>query len=68
LRAHVLELVFELDLLGDGDAVLSDARRAVTLVEDDIAAFGPERHPDTRGELTLTPLRKALKTRKSLKL
>ena len=26
LRAHVLELVFELDLLGDGDAVLGDAR------------------------------------------
>ena len=28
LRAHVLELVGELDLLGDGDAVLGDARRA----------------------------------------
>ena len=26
LRAHVLELVLELDLLGDGDAVLGDAR------------------------------------------
>ena len=30
LRAHVLELVLELDLLGDGDAVLGDARSAVT--------------------------------------
>ena len=50
LRAHVLELVLELDLLGDGDAVLGDARRAVALVEDDIAAFGPERHPDSVGE------------------
>ena len=29
LRAHVLELVFEFDLLGDGHAVLGDARRAV---------------------------------------
>ena len=29
LSAHVLELVFEFDLLGDGDAVLGDARRAV---------------------------------------
>ena len=28
LRAHVLELVLELDLLGDGDAVLGDARGA----------------------------------------
>ena len=28
LRAHVLELVLELDLLGDGDAVLGDGRRA----------------------------------------
>ena len=28
LGAHVLELVGELDLLGDGDAVLGDARRA----------------------------------------
>src|SRR6185503_9309418 len=27
LRAHVLELVLELDFLGDGDAVLGDARR-----------------------------------------
>jgi hypothetical protein len=27
LRAHVLELVFELDLFGDCDAVLRDARR-----------------------------------------
>ena len=26
LRAHVLELVLELDLLGDGDAVLGDRR------------------------------------------
>src|SRR5208282_4434618 len=29
LCAHVLELVFELDLLGDGDPVLGNARRAV---------------------------------------
>ena len=46
LRAHVLELVFEFDLLGDGDAVLGDARRAVRLVEDDIAALGTQRHLD----------------------
>src|SRR5699024_63504 len=43
LRAHVLELVLELDLLGDGDAVLGDARRAEALVDHDVAALGAER-------------------------
>ena len=33
----------ELDLLGDGDAVLGDARRAEGLVEHDVAALRPER-------------------------
>ena len=46
LRAHVLELVGELDLLGDGDAVLGDARRAVGALDDDVAALGAERHLD----------------------
>ena len=46
LRAHILELVLKLDFLGDGDPVLGDARRAVGLVDDDIAAFGAERHLD----------------------
>src|SRR5262249_13590385 len=40
LRAHVLELVLKLDLLGDGDAVLGDARRAERLIEHHIAALG----------------------------
>src|SRR5208337_436048 len=44
--AHVLELVFEFDLLGDGDAVLGDARRAIGLVENDIAALGTQRRLD----------------------
>ena len=38
LRAHVLVAVFELDLLGDGDAVLGDRGTAPTLVEHGIAA------------------------------
>ena len=38
LRAHVLEPVLELDLLGDGDAVLGDRRRAPLLLDDDVAA------------------------------
>ena len=46
LGAHVLELVVQLDLLGDGDAVLGDARRAEALVEDDVASLGAERHLD----------------------
>src|SRR5437667_2088455 len=50
LRAHVLELVVELDLLGDGDAVLGDAGSAERLVEHDVAALGAERHLDGVGE------------------
>jgi hypothetical protein len=47
LGAHVLELVFEFDLLGNGDAVLGDAGGAVRLVEDDIAALGTQRRLDS---------------------
>ena len=50
LRAHVLELVGKLDLLGDSYAILGDARRAPGFVEHDVAALGPERHPDGIGE------------------
>ena len=44
LRAHVLELVLELDFLCHRHAVLGDARRAEALVEHDVAALGAERH------------------------
>ena len=50
LGAHVLEFVGELDLLGDGDAVLGDARRAVGFIEDDVAALRAQRHLDGVGE------------------
>ena len=50
LRAHVLELVGELDLLGDRHAVLGDARRAEGLVEHDVAALGAQRHLHRIGE------------------
>ena len=50
LGAHVLELVLELDLLGDGDAVLGDARSAEGLLDDDVAALGAERHLHGVGE------------------
>ena len=43
LGAKVLELVGKLDLLGDGDAVLGDARRAVGFFHNDVATLGAER-------------------------
>ena len=51
LGAHVLVGVFELDFLGDGDAVLGDGGRAELLVEDDVAALGAEGDLDGVGEL-----------------
>src|SRR6185369_4682997 len=50
LRAHVLELVFEFDFLGDGDAVLGDAGCAEALFDHDVAALGAERHLHRVGE------------------
>jgi hypothetical protein len=50
LRAHVLELVFQFDFLGDGHAVLGDARCAERLVDDDVAALRAERHLHGVGE------------------
>src|SRR6476659_3271100 len=46
LGAHVLELVVELDFLGDGDAVLGNAGSTERLVEHDVAALGAECHLD----------------------
>ena len=50
LRAHVGELVLELDLLGDGDAVLGHRRRPPGLLDDDVAAARPQRHLDRVGQ------------------
>jgi hypothetical protein len=44
LRTHVLELVLEFDLLGDGDAVLGDTGGAEALIKHDVAALRAERH------------------------
>ena len=46
LRAHVLELVLELDLLRDRDTVLGDGGGAEALVEHRVAALGAQRHLD----------------------
>ena len=51
LGAHVLVGVFELNFLGDGDAVLGDGGRAEGFLQDDVAAFGAERDFDGSGEL-----------------
>jgi len=51
LGAHVLVLVLELDLLGDGDAVLGHERGAELLLDEDVAALGAERDLHRVGEL-----------------
>ena len=47
----MLELVLELDLLGDGDAVLGDRGCSPALVEDGVASAGAEGGRDCLGEL-----------------
>jgi hypothetical protein len=42
LRAHVLDRIRQLDLFGDGHAVLGDGRGAESLVDDDVPALGAE--------------------------
>ena len=59
LRAHVLERIVELDVAGDGHAVVGDGRRAELLVEDDVAALGADRHLDRVGEAVDAPLERA---------
>ena len=51
LGAHVLERVVELDLLGDGHAVVGDGGGAELLVEHDVAALRAERDLDRVGQL-----------------
>src|SRR6266536_118504 len=50
LGAHVLELVFKLDLLGDGDTVLGDPWCAEGFVQHDVATLGPKCHTHRVGE------------------
>ena len=46
LRAHVLIRVGQLDLLGDGHAIMRHGRRAELLIQRHIAALGSERGLD----------------------
>ena len=50
LGALVLEDVLDLDLAGDGDAVVGDRRRAELFVEHDVATFGAEGDLDGVGD------------------
>ena len=56
LGAHVLEGILQLDLLGDGDAVVGDGGRAELLVEGDVAALGAEGDLDGVGQGVDAPL------------
>ena len=51
LGADLLVRVFEVDLLGDRDAVVRDRGRAPLLLEDDVAALRAEGDSDGVGEL-----------------
>jgi hypothetical protein len=55
LRAHVLELVGELDFLGDRHAVFGDFRCAPALFDHHVAALGSERHFDDVGQRIDSP-------------
>ena len=59
LGAEVLVRVLQLDLTGDGDAVVGDRRRAPLLVDDDVAAARAERHLDGVGERVHAALERA---------
>src|SRR6185312_14397803 len=50
LGSLVLEDVLDLDLAGDGHAVIGDRRRAEFFVEHDVTAFRAERHLDRVGD------------------
>ena len=51
LRAHVLERVLEVDLLGHRHAVLGDRRMPNALPREHVAALGSERDLHRVGEL-----------------
>jgi hypothetical protein len=52
---QVLEVVLEIDLLGDGHTVLRDRGRAPALLENDVATLRSERHPNRIGKGVDTP-------------
>ena len=59
LGAHVLKGVGQLDLLGDGHAVVGDEGRAELLVQHHVAALGAQGDLNGVGELVDTALQSA---------
>ena len=59
LGAEVLVRVLQLDLAGDGHAVVGDGGSAPLLVDDDVAALGAERHLDGVREAVDAALQRA---------
>ena len=51
LSAHVLELVFQLDLFGDGNAVIGDDRSAKLFAQNYVASLGAKCDLDRIGKL-----------------
>src|SRR5262249_1440947 len=51
LRPQVFERILQIDLLGDGDAVLGNRRRSELPVEDDMATLGTKGDLDRVGQL-----------------
>src|SRR4029077_2563624 len=51
LRAHVLELVLQVDFPRDRNAIVGDDRRAGDLLQDDVAPLGAESRLDGFGQL-----------------
>ena len=51
LRAHVLKRIVQLDLLGDGHAVVGDQGRAELLIQHHVAALGTQRDLNGVGQL-----------------
>ena len=50
LRAHVGEGISQLDLLGDGDAIVGDGRRSGELLQHRVSALWYQRHLDRIGK------------------
>src|SRR5687768_12054310 len=68
LGAHVLERIGELDLLGDGDTVLGDRRRAELLVDDDVPTLRAEGDLHRLGELVDAALEGRARVRVEMQL
>jgi len=58
LGADLLVWVFELDLLGDGHAIVGDRRSAPLLLQNHVAALRAQRDPDGVGQGVHAPFQR----------